>query len=59
MIAAETTQEVAMIVPTRHGGWALLLPGAARQIGHYATATDAARFARLNGYEPQIQEATR
>lgn len=50
-------REVALIVPTSLGNWTVLLPGAGRNVGTYATPCDAARFATLNGYQSEIQES--
>ena len=43
--------EVANITRNERGGWSLLLPSAGKEIGVYATAEDARRVARMNGYE--------
>lgn len=39
------------IEPNARGGYSIRIAGAARAIGNYATRADAARIARLSGYE--------
>ncbi|MGF1453451.1 MAG: hypothetical protein ACFB21_15420 [Opitutales bacterium] len=46
------------IVELPHGGWRLRVSeadGSYRLIGRYATASDAARTARLNGFQPEFE----
>ena len=47
--------EVAKITRNERGGWSLLLPSASNELGNYATAEDARRVARLNGYESDVE----
>ena len=46
--------EVAKIMRNNREGWSLLLPSAGKEIGNYATAEDARRVARMNGYESEV-----
>jgi|GEM_PF-4862240 len=52
-------REIALVVPNAQGNWSLLLPGAGRSIGNYPDPEGPSRIAILNGYQPEIQEATR
>ena len=47
--------EVAKITRNERGGWSLLLPSAGNELGNYATAEDARRVARMNGYASEVE----